>query len=55
MNVEKANAEIKEKLAEIDAEFDPKVEEILQIGTYQADFFVDGNRIGSYSFRIEKK
>ena len=32
-----------------------KVEEILQIGTYQADFFVDGNRIGSYSFRIEKK
>ena len=32
-----------------------KVEEILQLGTYQADFFVDGNRIGSYSFRIEKK
>ncbi len=31
------------------------VEEILQIGDYQADFFVDGNRIGSYPFRIEKK
>ncbi len=32
-----------------------KVEEILQLGTYQADFFADGNRIGSFSFRIEKK
>ncbi len=32
-----------------------KVEEILQVGNYQADFFVDGNRIGSYPFRIEKK
>ncbi len=31
------------------------VEEILQLGTYQADFFVDGNRIGSFNFRIEKK
>lgn len=32
-----------------------KVEEILQVGTYRADFFADGNRIGSFSFRIEKK
>lgn len=32
-----------------------KVEEILQIGTYRVDFFADGNRIGSFSFRIEKK
>lgn len=31
------------------------VEEILQIGDYQADLFVDGHRIGSYPFRIEKK
>ncbi len=31
------------------------VEEIVQVGEYQADFFVDGNRIGSYSFRINKK
>ncbi|MHB9055300.1 MAG: hypothetical protein ACYC2P_03985 [Paludibacteraceae bacterium] len=32
-----------------------KVEEILQLGVYRADFFADGNRIGSYSFKIEKK
>ena len=32
-----------------------KVEEILQLSSYQADFFADGNRIGSFSFRIEKK
>lgn len=32
-----------------------KVEEILQIGDYNADFFIDGNRIGNYLFRIEKK
>ncbi len=32
-----------------------KVEEIMQIGTYHADFFADGNRIGSFTFRIEKK
>ncbi len=32
-----------------------KVEEILQLGDYQADFFADGNRIGHFSFRIEKK
>ena len=31
------------------------VEEIMQVGTYRADFFVDGNRIGSYNFKIEKK
>lgn len=31
-----------------------KVEEILQTGSYRADFFVDGNRIGSYEFVIEK-
>ncbi len=30
------------------------VEEILQLGNYQADFFVDGNRVGSFNFRIEK-
>lgn len=30
------------------------VEEILQLGNYQADFFADGNRIGSFSFRIER-
>jgi len=27
----------------------------MQIGTYHADFFADGNRIGSFTFRIEKK
>ncbi len=32
-----------------------KVEEVLQLGAYQADFFADGNRIGSFTFRIEKK
>lgn len=31
-----------------------KVEEILQIGTYKAEFFIDGNLVGSYSFKIEK-
>lgn len=31
-----------------------KVEEILQKGTYRADFFVDGSRIGSFSFAIDK-
>lgn len=31
-----------------------KVEEILQIGTYRVDFFVDGNRVGSFSFAIKK-
>lgn len=31
-----------------------KVDEILQLGTYRLDIFADGNRIGSYSFRIEK-
>lgn len=30
------------------------VEEILQIGTYNADFFIDGNLVGSFPFRIEK-
>lgn len=32
-----------------------KVEEILQIGNYRADFFADNNRIGTFTFRIEKK
>ncbi|HNZ61340.1 MAG TPA: hypothetical protein PK903_04250 [Paludibacteraceae bacterium] len=31
-----------------------KVDEILQIGTYRADFFVDGFRIGSFTFEIKK-
>jgi len=31
-----------------------KVEEILQIGTYRVDYFVDGNRVGSFSFAIKK-
>lgn len=31
-----------------------KVEEILQQGTYRADFFVDGSRIGSFNFTIKK-
>jgi hypothetical protein len=31
-----------------------KVEEILPKGTYRADFFIDGSRIGSFSFAIEK-
>ena len=31
-----------------------KVEEILQQGTYRADFFVDGSMIGSYTFNIKK-
>jgi hypothetical protein len=30
------------------------VEEVLQIGTYNADFFIDGNLVGSFPFRIEK-
>jgi len=31
-----------------------KVEEILANGTYRADFFVDGNLIGSFNFNIKK-
>ncbi len=31
-----------------------KVEEILQIGDYRADFFIDGNHVGSYNFKISK-
>lgn len=31
-----------------------KVEEILQQGTYRAEFFVDGSMIGSYTFNIKK-
>jgi len=31
-----------------------KVEEILQNGKYRADFFVDGNLIGKYTFEIKK-
>lgn len=32
-----------------------KVEEPLLTGTYQADFFIDGNSVGSYTFKLEKK
>lgn len=32
-----------------------KVGEMLPLGTYQADIFIDGNRVGNYTFRIEKK
>ncbi|NDV47700.1 hypothetical protein D0T49_11645 [Paludibacter sp. 221] len=31
-----------------------KVEEILQIGDYRADFFVDGSLVGSFQFEIRK-
>lgn len=31
-----------------------KVEEVLQAGTYRADFFCDGNMVGSFSFVIKK-
>ncbi len=31
-----------------------KVGEILPKGTYKADFFIDGNRVGSFSFVFEK-
>ena len=31
-----------------------KVEEVLQAGTYRAEFFCDGNRVGSFSFVIKK-
>lgn len=31
-----------------------KVEEILQTGNYRADFFCDGNLIGTFSFNIKK-
>ena len=31
-----------------------KVEEVLQSGTYRADFFTDGNLIGSFNFSIKK-
>lgn len=31
-----------------------KVDRVLQIGTYRADFFVDGFRIGSFTFEIKK-
>ena len=31
-----------------------KVEEILQIGGYRADFFIDGNHVGSFDFEIKK-
>ena len=30
------------------------VEEVLQIGTYSIDFFIDGNMVGSFPFKIEK-
>ncbi len=31
-----------------------KVEEIIQNGTYRADFFIDGNRTGNFQFVIKK-
>ena len=31
-----------------------KVEEILQIGSYRADFFIDGNHVGRLEFEIRK-
>ncbi len=31
-----------------------KVEEVLQPGTYRAEFFCDGNRVGSFSFVLKK-
>lgn len=31
-----------------------KVEEILQVGVYNADFFIDGNLVGSFPFSIKK-
>lgn len=31
-----------------------KVDEMLPAGKYRADFFLDGNRIGNYTFEIEK-
>ena len=31
-----------------------KVEEVLQAGTYRAEFFCDGNRVGSFSFILKK-
>jgi len=31
-----------------------EVDRVLQIGTYRADFFVDGFRIGSFTFEIKK-
>lgn len=31
-----------------------KVEEIIQLGNYRADFFIDGNQVGSYKFEISK-
>lgn len=31
-----------------------QVDEILPVGTYNADFFIDGNLVGSFPFRIEK-
>lgn len=31
-----------------------KIDEILPKGTYHADFFADGNRIGSFTFKFEK-
>ena len=31
-----------------------RVEEILQIGTHRADFFIDGNHVGSFNFEIRR-
>jgi hypothetical protein len=30
-----------------------KVEEVLPKGTYRADFFIDGNRVGVFNFEIK--
>ncbi len=31
-----------------------KVDEIVQKGNYRADFFIDGNRVGSFTFEVKK-
>jgi hypothetical protein len=31
-----------------------KVDEILQVGTYRADFFIDGNHVGRFNFEIRR-
>jgi chromosome segregation ATPase len=31
-----------------------KVDEIVQKGNYRADFFIDGNRVGSFTFELKK-
>jgi len=31
-----------------------KIDEIVQSGNYRADFFIDGNRVGSFTFEVKK-